>query len=110
MQIKTPVEFQTYNDGVIDIYETDDNGELLLIPKFTDIHFEKRIIGAMRSFVAAQEDIKFTDLIRIPCINSISNYDMVIMGGCKYEIKQIQNIFDTNPPSIDLSLNKKGGI
>jgi len=102
--IKTPIEMQTFNDGILKIYETDENGDMKNIPKIGNVRFSNRVIGAKRYFAAAQAQIEFSDLVRIPLITTISNYDVVVMSGYKYEIKQIQCIYDSNPPCVDLTL------
>ncbi len=109
MKPKVNIDFQTFNDGVLDIWAIDNSGELEKI-RYEKVHFENRTIGAIRHFAAAQANIAFSDLIRIPYISGITSYDCIIINGIKHEIKQIQNILNSNPPCIDLTLEKRGNI
>lgn len=104
--IKTPIEMETFNDGVLDIYTLDENESLIL--KLPNIRFGNRVIGAKRYFEAAQAQIEFSDLIHIPLLKQISNYDTVVINDFKYEIKQLQTIYESNPPIMVLTLKQTG--
>ena len=47
-------------------------------------------------------------MIKIPFIDGISTYNIAVINKQKYEIIQIQHIFDSLPKSVDLSLRLRG--
>ena len=101
MKIKTNIEMQTFNDGILSVYSYDENEMPVL--KMPALRFENRIIGVTRIYAAAQVKEDFTDLVRVPKIAGISNYNFIVINSFEYEIKQIQHISDSNPPCIDLT-------
>ncbi len=108
MKVKSPVEFQTFNDGIIDIYSTDDKGSTIKDPiKYEHIPYENRIIGYQRNFVASQAHINVSALIRIPVI-PLDGFDVIKLNNHKHSIKLKQDILDTNPKCIQLSLEDDG--
>jgi len=104
LKIKTPIQMETFNDGVLDVYEKDEQGEISL--KIRGVRFANRVIGAKRLVAASQLKMDFSNLIRIPKIDSITTYDVIIMNGFQYKIMQIQHLYETNPPTSDLSIKK----
>lgn len=106
MKINTPLDFQTFNDGVINIYATDENGNRIETPYLTNIPFENRTVGAKRYFEAKQENIEVSNLIRIPLVPGLDSYDIIESGERFFEIKQQQTLTDTNPACYQLTLEK----
>jgi len=99
---------QTFNDGILSVYETDENGKLLDNPKFENIRFQKRVIGAIRLYEALRSNEEITDLIRIPYLTSISILDVIVIDNAIYELKQLNLINDFSPPCLQITLNCKG--
>lgn len=106
MKIKLDTEFTTFKDGICNIFTLDEDGERIGIDKYTSLGFDNRILGFKRYFEAAANQIDINRVIRIPQVSGINNYDNVEIGTEKYGIKMVQEIYDTNPPSIDLTLDK----
>lgn len=105
MKIKTEIEFVAFNDGVCDIYALDEAGERT--DKYTGLGFAKQVLGFKRHFAAAAVQTQINRVIRIPQISGIDNHDTVeIQGVGKFDIEMIQEIDDTNPPCIDLTLRQ----
>ena len=104
MKIKTDVEFVAFNDGVCNIYYEDEEGAKAV--KYTSLGFSNRILGFKRYYEAAANQIDINRVIRIPQVGNIDNYDFVEIDLVKYGVKMVQQIYDTNPPSIDLTLDK----
>jgi len=50
--------------------------------------------------------MEINKIIRIPQLDNIDTYDHLTIGTRDYDIKLVQNIYDTNPPSIDLTLQQ----
>jgi len=99
------IEFATFNDGVCNIFPTDENQERLP-NKYTSLGFSNRILGFKRYFEASARQIVINRVIRIPQLDCIDNYDFVEIDSTIYGVKMVQPIYDTNPPSMDLTLDK----
>ena len=105
MKIKTNVEFISFADGVCNVFTTDQEG-VRLPNKYTGLGFSKRVLGFKRYFEAAARRIDINRVIRIPQLPSIDNYDFVEIDNVIYGVKMVQEIYDTNPMCIDLTLDK----
>ena len=104
MKIKTDnIEFVSFSDGVCNIYSVDDEGKRMA-NKYTNLSFSNRVLGFNRFFSAAANQMAITKIIRIPQLNNIDTYDLVEIGDVSYNIKLIQNIYESNPLSMDLTL------
>lgn len=112
MRIITPTAFQTYNDGICQIYRTGNIAVPGLMPKkgmelkYKRIPFEKRTIGVKRHYLAKQENVQLSEVIRIPESVGISTQDICKIGDTQYAIEQIQRIRDAIPASMDVSLRR----
>lgn len=112
MRIITPIAFQTYNDGICQIYRTGNISvpgrmpEKVIELKYKRVPFERRTIGVKRHYLAKQEDVQLSEVIRIPENRGISTQDICTIGDIQYEIEQIQRIRDTEPPSMDVALKR----
>lgn len=98
------IEFISFNDGICNIYAEDENGDR--VDKYKKLGFSNRVLGFKRYFEAAANQININRVIRIPKLKNIDNYDYVEIDAVKYGVKMVQEIYDTNPPSIDLTLDK----
>jgi len=106
MKIKVPnIDFTSFSDGVCDIYYEDEDGNSVF--KYKDIGFEERILGFSRHYAAKVAQVQTDVVIRIPMLQGIYVHDILeIRGLGKYDIELAQNIKDSNPPSIDLTLRQ----
>jgi len=104
MKIKPDTEFISFSDGVCDIYTEDEDGSRT--DKYKSLGFSNRVLGFKRYFEAAANQIDVNRVIRIPQVPGIDNYNYVGIGTAKYGIKLVQEIYDTNPLCIDLTLDK----
>lgn len=106
MKIKMDnIEFVSFSDGICDIYTTDEEGNR--VDKYLNLGFNNRVLGFRRYFTAAANQVKTDRVIRIPQVPGLDNHDTVeIKGIGKYSVELVQSIFDTNPPSIDLTLRQ----
>ena len=103
MKIKTPNEFISFNSGVCDIYSINDDEKNY---KFRSLAFSNNVLGFKRFYSAKASQVNIDKVITIPKICGIDNYDKVDISGIEYDIELIQEKFDTNPPSLDLTLKK----
>lgn len=106
MKIKRDnIEFETFSDGICDIYSLDE--ESTKAYKHSGLGFSNRVLGYNRVFAAKAAQVQANAVIRIPQVPGINNHDTCeIRGLGKYNIELVQNKFDTNPPSIDLTLRQ----
>lgn len=105
MKIKTDnIDFVSFSDGVCDIYTIDENEKKIY--KYENLGFDDLILGYKRFWAAAANQIKVNKVIKIPRLNKIDTYDKVTINGIDYDIKLVQYKPDTNPPSIDLTLQQ----
>ena len=104
MKIKTDTEFVTFKDGICKIYGFDENDVEVI--KHGSLGFDNRVLGFKRYFEAAANQIEINRVIRIPNVPGITIYDFAEIELIKYGVKLVQNIYDSNPPSIDLTLDK----
>lgn len=103
MKIKTDIEFESFSDGVCDIYTKDDDNKPVY--KYKSLGFNNRALGYNRVFAAKAVQVQTNAVIRIPKVQGIDIHDIVaISGKGKYDIELTQTKFETNPPSIDLTL------
>jgi len=104
MKIKPKnIEFVSFNDGICDIYTVDDEGKRS--NKYSGLNFSKKVLGYKRYWAAAASQMQINRVIKIPLVNGIDTFDTVeIEGEGKYDIKLMQEIYDSNPPCIILTL------
>ena len=112
MKIKTPIEFQTFNDGVCVICSVENAADPgnrpkeALKEKFRQVPYENRKTGVTRYYAAKQAGVKIAGVIRIPYLITVSSQDVCVIDGISYRIQQVQHIRDTMPASSDLTLQK----
>mgnify|MGYP000880601702 CR=1 FL=1 len=106
MKIKMDnIEFVSFSDGVCDIYSEDEEGTKTY--KYKSLGFTNRVLGYNRAFAAQAVQVKANAVIRIPQLRNIDTHDTVEVKDIgKYDVELVQNIFDTNPPSVDLTLRQ----
>ncbi|MGH4125100.1 MAG: hypothetical protein ACREV6_19465 [Clostridium sp.] len=105
MKIKTYTEFTSFSDGICNIFTRNENEERLP-NKHNNLGFDNRILGFKRYFEASARQIVIDRVIRIPQLGNIDNYDYVEIDNVIYGVKMVQPIHDTNPLSMDLTLDK----
>lgn len=103
MKVKSDIEFISFSDGICNIYTEYDNGQKK--NKYAALGFNKRVLGYKKYLAASANQMQINRVIRIPMLKNIDTYDSVeIKDEGKYNIKFLQEIYDTNPPCIDLTL------
>lgn len=107
MKIKTPIEFLTFNDGVLNLYETDDEDEIVKNTLKTH-RFGNRIIGVKRYFAARTNDVELSKVIHVHKDLTITPQKAAVIGETRYNIVQVQQLSETNPSVTVLSLEQRG--
>ncbi len=107
MKIKTPIEFLTFNDGIVAIYETDEDDVIIrnAVKKFK---YGNRTVGVKRYYAARQSDIKLDLVIHIHRDLELNTQHAAVIKNTRYKIEQVQQLPDTNPPVTVLSLSQRG--
>lgn len=108
MKIKPKnIEFLTFNDGTIRLFETDDD-EKPIPETERDYRFGNRTIGVKRYYAARELDVELTKVIHIHQNTALDTSFTAVIGDTCYKIEQIQHLSDTNPRCTVLSLSQRG--
>lgn len=108
MKIKMPnIEFQTFNDGVLYLFETDKDNKIIEKTK-KNLRFGNRTIGVKRYYSARQNDIELKKVIHIHRNLNVVTDMAAVIDNTRYKIEQVQHYADTNPPVTVLSLSQRG--
>lgn len=107
MKIKTPIEFLTFNDGTVRIYDTDDNDSIITATGRSH-QFGNEKIGITRYYAARQDDIELDKVIHIHRSLSVTAESAAVIDNTRYKIEHVQQEPYSNPPSTILSLSQRG--
>lgn len=99
---KKKVQFETFNDGVCNLWQLDKARKPTLL--LSNVRFRNRTVGIKRNYEALQADHVIQKLIRIPRMDFIKPGVFVVIEGQQYTVLQAQNIFDVIPECTDLTL------
>lgn len=107
--MKKKATFETFNDGIVNIYKLNDVSEPGMKPNLKPdlhkkCHFGYRTIGVKRHYEAAQAQVRLDEMIQIPIDRAISTQDIAVIQEVQYNIKQVQHKMDTMPKTSLLSL------
>lgn len=94
---------ELFNDGIVHICKTDKRS---IVEDITMLRFGLRTVGVTRFYQAKIADSTVDKLISIPKNNLINLKNIAIINNVQYEIKQVQEKYDTVPPSMYLTLQK----
>ena len=99
-----PTKIQMFLDGTCDLYAQDENGKQKLVRE--NVPYQLRTVGSRRFFEAAQIGHTISRVIRIPDVGMALNDCFVTIRGQTYQVLQAQEIMDTNPRCLQLSLEQ----
>lgn len=100
---------QTYNDGIVKIYTTEDGADPGYQPVIHaklkhSLPFEERVLGINRIHIGRQEQVEIERVVRIPRVN-VSTVDLAqTHDGKWFKINTVQSVDDVLPRSLDVSL------
>lgn len=103
---------QTYNDGVVVIYDaqnasTPGRKPVLQLAKKLSLRYKERTVGVTRHFTALQAEVKIDRVIRCQLHKGVTTQDIAQPnGGRYYRIVLIQYPEDIEPPVMDLTLQE----
>lgn len=100
---------QTFNDGVVNIYETVAPRTIAAQPKWS-LRYQERTVGVTRLYAAAQVNAVVSYLLRCLRLRNVSTQDIAIPNdGKQYKITAVQYPEDILPPVMDLTLEEVHG-
>ena len=97
-------KIQTFLDGTCDLYAQDENGEPQLVRQ--NLPYQLRTVGSKRFFEAAQIGHTISRVIRIPDIGMALNDCQISIRGTTFQVLQMQEIMDSCPRCLQLSLEQ----
>ena len=97
-------KIQTFLDGTCDLYAQDENGNTQLVRR--NLPYQLRTVGSKRFFEAAQIGHTISRVIRIPDIGMALNNCQVSIRGTTFQVLQMQEIMDSCPRCLQLSLEQ----
>lgn len=102
---------QSFNDGVITVYGVVDGGEVGYRPKpiyqkkYT-LRYEQQRLGVTRLYLAKQNQIEITEVLRVPFAGKVTNQDIAVLeDGSQYQIESVQTVQDVYPHCVDIALS-----
>ena len=101
-------ELQTYNDGLVDIYEAVAPRTIAETKKYR-LCFERQTVGVKRFYAAQQANVQVAHVLRCPRREDVSTQDIAVLDGHKYRIGFVQYPKKVSPPSMDLTLEEVRG-
>lgn len=104
----------SFPDGIVTIYTVGEVCEPGSMPVESiifkaSLRFKQRTLGFNRVYVESQNDIQVDNLIRCPLLKTIEALDIAVINGEQYRVKRIQEIEDTRPKVMDISLERLDG-
>lgn len=98
-------DFVTFNDGILDICETEERK--IVGTKAVGVRFGNRTVGVTRFWNAKVAASTVDALVAIPNVPyDVTTHDICLIGDRQFKILQVQNKFDQYPPHLLLSLER----
>lgn len=101
------LEFLTFNDGIVDIYDTNNDDEIIS-DSLKRYYFGNRTVGVKRFYAAYQNDITLKKVIHIHFFKDMTSDKAVVIDNTRYNVEQVQFDKNSNPPCTILSLSQRG--
>lgn len=106
---RKPLRFEAFTDGVVDFWGLTDTQTPIRIQ--TGIRFQERVVGSVRYYEAELAGHQVERVIRIPQLVGLDiqfSGCFAVIGSSQYRIARTQQIPDTIPRCIDLTLEQAG--
>ena len=103
---------QTHNDGIVRIYTVGNIAQPGNKPKEGLVlkhmlRYKERTVGLTRTRLALQTGANIAYVLRCPRLRDVSPQDVAVPNdGHQYRITMVQYPEDTNPPAMDLELER----
>lgn len=99
------IKFEAFNSGVCDIFIEEEDGNIEY--KANNLPFSNKTLGYGRYYTAKASNTKVDRVIRIPYLPfSIDNHHTLCIGDMDYFIELVQEIEDSNPRCLQLTLRE----
>lgn len=103
MTTQRNMTFEKFNDGIVAIYEIDDDGNAGTQKE--KLRFSEKTVGYNRYYEAMTAKVQIDKLIRVPFRRWLTSEYLAVIGSDVYEIHQSQTIMDSFPKTTALSLH-----
>lgn len=104
---QSKVEFLTFNDGIVKLFETDDN-DAIIESSGKAYHFGIEKMGIQRYYAARQNDIELERVIHITRNLEVTTQHAAVIGKTRYKIEMVQQDGSKKLPCTVLSLSQRG--
>ena len=103
----------SFNDGLVKIYSVEDIAQPGLMPRLqltlkVTLRYEERKLGIQRYYSGQQNQTEISRVLRVPEPPFEIDNQMIAVTetGRQYRIRLVQNVRDTFPPCLDLTLER----
>lgn len=97
-------KFEEFNDGIVDVYDVNDEDKLEKAKE--GLRFGNENVGITRHYAARAADTRVDRVIHILRQQDVMPHQVAVIGGEQYDIEKTDHIKDTLPPITKLSLIK----
>ena len=95
-------KFETFNDGIVDVYNVNDEDRLEKAK--TGLRFGNENVGVTRHYAARAADTRVDRVIHILRQQDIKPHQVVVIEGEQYDIDKTDHVQNTLPPITRLTL------
>lgn len=99
--------FENFQDGLVSFWGLDEKRRP--VPLLSSVRFQERVVGSVRYYNAELAGHRLERLIRVPqevARSAPLDGCFAVIGEKQYKIARIQEISDTVPRCVDLSLEQ----
>lgn len=103
----------SFNDGLVKIYSVEDIAQPGLMPRLqltlkVKLRYEERKLGIQRYYSGQQNQTEISRVLRVPEPPYEIDNQMIAVteAGRQYRIRLVQNVRDSFPPCLDLTLER----
>lgn len=97
-------KFEEFNDGIVDVYDVDDDDKLEKAKE--GLRYGRENVGIARHYAARAADTRVDCVIHILCQQDIKPHQVAVIEGEQYDIEKTDHLKDTLPQITKLSLIK----
>lgn len=99
--------FESFEDGLVSFWGLDEKRRPVQL--LSSVRFQERVVGSVRYYNAELAGHRLERLIRVPqevARSAPLDGCFAVIGEKQYKIARVQEISDTIPPCVDLSLEQ----
>lgn len=95
-------KFEEFNDGIVDVYDVNDDGKLEKI--IGNLRFGEENVSVTRHYAARAADSRADRVIHTPRQQAVSPQQVAVIGGEQFDIDKVDQIKRTLPPVTRMTL------